>query len=100
MVVNEITKRLQQSNWAIECNTTPEVNLVLQSCENAGIGWKSGDAATKFKPNETYPLYIIFCNYDKSLIYVAGNNGDYSEKNGYKNITSWFFSALKGKNND
>lgn len=94
-----VIERLKESCWYVVCNSTAEVNLILQFCKKVGIGWRSGDVATKFKPNETYPLCIIFCNYDQSIMYVKGDSGDYSEKNGYENITSWIFNAIRGENN-
>ena len=98
-LIEQVIERLKESCWYVVCNSTAEVNLILQFCEKAGIGWRTGDDATKFNPNETYPLCIIFCNYDQYIMYVEGDSGDYSEKNGYENITSWIFNVIRGENN-
>lgn len=107
-VANELDKdnehvieRLKKSCWYVVCETVEEVDLLLQVCEKAGMIWDDGEKATEFKPYEydTLPLYICYCNHDRSIFYVIDNNEDYSEKNGYENITDWFFNAIREDNN-
>ena len=101
MVNEQVIERLKKSCWYVVCETVEEVDLLLQVCKKAGIIWDDGEKATEFKPYEhdPLPLYICYCNHDRSIFYVTDNNEDYSEKNGYENITDWLFNAIKGKNN-
>ena len=101
MFNEQITERLKKSCWYVVCETVEEVDLLLQVCEKAGMIWDDGEKATEFKPYEhdPLPLYICYCNHDRSIFYVTDNNEDYSEKNGYENITDWLFNAIKGENN-
>ena len=102
MFNEQVIEWLPQNAWYVECKTKQDVDLLLLVCKKAGIKWINGSEATEFKPYEHDPLslYICYCNHDRSIFYVTDNNEDYSEKNGYENITSWFFNAIKGENND
>lgn len=97
----QVIERLKKSCWYVVCETVEEVDLLLQVCEKAGMIWDDGEKATEFKPYEhdPLPLYICYCNHDRSIFYVIDNNEDYSEKNGYENITDWFFYVIRGENN-
>lgn len=97
----QVIERLKKSCWYVVCETVEEVDLLLQVCKKAGMIWDDGEKATEFKPYEHDPLpfYICYCNHDRSIFYVTDNNEDYSEKNGYENITDWLFNAVKGENN-
>ena len=101
-LIEQVIERLKKSCWYVVCETVEEVDLLLQVCKKAGMIWDDGEKATEFKPYEHDPLslYICYCNHDRSIFYVTDNNEDYSEKNGYENITSWFFNAIRGENND
>lgn len=100
-LIEQVIKRLKKSCWYVVCETVEEVDLLLQVCEKAGMIWDDGEKATEFKPYEhdPLPLYICYCNHDRSIFYVIDNNEDYSEKNGYENITDWFFYVIRGENN-
>ena len=100
-LIEQVIERLKKSCWYVVCETVEEVDLLLQVCKKAGIIWDDGEKATEFKPYEhdPLPLYICYCNHDRSIFYVIDNNEDYSEKNGYENITDWFFYAIRGENN-
>ena len=94
MTSKKIIERLQQKNWYITCTTPQELSLVLQVCDDAGIKWLSGERATEWDFDGSYPLYIDFCN---AISGIAGNlTGSYTGN--CTDITDWFFNAIK--NND
>ena len=94
MTSKKIIERLQQKNWYITCTTPQELSLVLQVCDDAGIKWLSGERATEWDFDGSYPLYIDFCN---AIDGIAGNlTGSYTGN--CTDITDWFFNAIK--NND
>lgn len=101
MANEQITERLKKGDWYIVCETVEKADLLLQACKKAGMIWDDGEKATEFKPYEhdSLPFYICYCNHDRSIFYVTDNNEDYSEKNGYENITDWFFYAIREENN-
>lgn len=107
-IIAQLKAQLKQKNWIIKCETVEGVDLLLQVCKELGMIWEDGEEATEFKPYEhdPLPLYICYCNHDKAIFYVEDDNEgdnenyfDYSEKNGYENITDWFFYAIRGENN-
>ena len=94
MISNAVKERLLQKNWRITCTTPQELSLVLQACDDAGIKWLSGEQATAWDFDGSYPLYIDFCN---AIDGIAGNlTGSYTGN--CTDITDWFFNAIK--NND
>ena len=94
MISNAVKERLLQKNWRITCTTPQELSLVLQACDDAGIKWLSGERATEWDFDGSYPLYIDFCN---AIDGIAGNlTGSYTGN--CTDITDWFFNAIK--NND
>lgn len=94
MVSNKVKERLLKKNWAVKCTTEQELNLVLQACDDAGIKWLSGEKATAWDFDGSYPLYIDFCN---AIDGIAGYlTGSYTGN--CTDITNWFFNAIK--NND
>ena len=104
-----IIERLLRGNWFTACKTAQEVDLILQSCENAGIKWVTHEKATEFKPYGQYPIYIFNENDDHTLHYYSSINGkkyskeeyelaaEYHEKRGYEDITDWYFNKIKNK---
>lgn len=91
MVSNKVKERLLKKNWAVKCTTEQELNLVLQACDDAGIKWLSGEKATAWDFDGSYPLYIDFCN---AIDGIAGNlTGSYTGN--CTDITDWFFNAIK-----
>ena len=94
MISNAVKERLLQKNWAVKCTTEQELSLVLQACDDAGIKWLSGERATEWDFDGSYPLYIDFCN---AIDGITGNlTGSYTGN--CTDITDWFFNAIK--NND
>ena len=91
MISNAVKERLLQKNWRITCTTPQELSLVLQACDDAGIKWLSGETATEWDFDGSYPLYIDFCNA------IDGITGDLtgSYKGNCTDITDWFFNAIK-----
>lgn len=104
-----IIERLLRGNWFTACKTAQEVDLILQSCENAGIKWVTHEKATEFKPYGQYPIYIFNEYDDHTLHYYSSINGkkyskeeyelaaEYHEKRGYEDITDWYFNKIKNK---
>ena len=105
MFSNEIIAQLKQNDWIIECESVEKVYWLLQACEEAGIKCRSGRRATKFKPNaKKYPIIIIYCAEDKTIHQGMESKAGalvsfFVKEMGYKNITDWFFNAIKGENN-
>lgn len=94
MISNAVKERLLQKNWRITCTTPQELSLVLQACDDAGIKWLSGETATEWDFDGSYPLYIDFCN---AIDGITGNlTGSYTGN--CTDITDWFFNSIK--NND
>lgn len=94
MISNAVKERLLQKNWRITCTAQQELSLVLQACDDAGIKWLSGETATEWDFDGSYPLYIDFCN---AISGITGNlTGSYTGN--CTDITDWFFNAIK--NND
>lgn len=94
MISNAVKERLLQKNWAVKCTTEQKLSLVLQACDDAGIKWLSGEKATSWDFDGSYPLYIDFCN---AIDGITGNlTGSYTGN--CTDITDWFFNAIK--NND
>lgn len=98
MISNEIKERLLQKDWYVECKTKQDTDLVLQACDDAGIIWLDGDKATTWSPLKKYPLCIAFYKYKSGITYDYNAYYDSYEEYGLKNITDWFFNAIK--NND
>lgn len=91
MISNAVKERLLQKNWAVKCTTEQKLSLVLQACDDAGIKWLSGEKATAWDFDGSYPLYIDFCN---AIDGIAGNlTGSYTGN--CTDITDWFFNAIK-----
>ena len=91
MISNKVKERLLKKNWAVKCTTEQELNLVLQACDDAGIKWLSGEKATAWDFDGSYPLYIDFCN---AISGITGNlTGSYTGN--CTDITDWFFNAIK-----
>ena len=91
MISNAVKERLLQKNWRITCTTPQELSLVLQACDDAGIKWLSGEKATAWDFDGSYPLYIDFCN---AISGITGNlTGSYTGN--CTDITDWFFNAIK-----
>jgi len=94
MISNKVKERLLKKNWSVKCTTEQELSLVLQACDDAGIKWLSGEQATAWDFDGSYPLYIDFCN---AIDGITGNlTGSYTGN--CTDITSWLFNAIK--NND
>lgn len=105
MANEQVIERLRQGDWIIECKSAKKVEWLLQACEEAGIKCRSGRRATKLKPNaQIYPIIIIYCAEDKTIHQGMESKAGalvsfFVKKMGYKNITDWFFNAIKGENN-
>lgn len=94
MTNKEVIARLKQKNWYVKCQNKQDAGLVLQACDDAGIKWLSGETATEWDFDGSYPLYIDFCN---AIDGITGNlTGSYTGN--CTDITDWFFNAIK--NND
>lgn len=94
MTNKEVIARLKQKNWYVKCQNKQDAGLVLQACDDAGIKWLSGEKATAWDFDGSYPLYIDFCN---AISGITGNlTGSYTGN--CTDITDWFFNAIK--NND
>ena len=94
MINQQVIERLKLKNWYVTCQNEQECNLVLQACDDAGIKWLSGEKATSWDFDGSYPLYIDFCN---AIDGITGNlTGSYTGN--CTDITDWFFNAIK--NND
>ena len=94
MTNKEVIARLKQKNWYVKCQNKQDAGLVLQACDDAGIKWLSGEKATSWDFDGSYPLYIDFCN---AISGITGNlTGSYTGN--CTDITDWFFNAIK--NND
>lgn len=98
MISKEVKERLLQKDWYVECKTKQDTDLVLQACDDAGIIWLDGDKATTWSPLKKYPLCIAFYKYKSGITYDYNAYYDSYEEYGLKNITDWFFNAIK--NND
>ena len=94
MISNEVKERLLQKGWYIECRTKQDADLVLQTCDDAGITCNSGHKATGFQPYIHYPADIGFCDEDNGITQAI----TYYKESEIENITDWFFNAIK--NND
>lgn len=105
MANEHVIEWLPQNDWIIECKSAKKVEWLLQACEEAGIKCRSGRRATKFKPNaKKYPIIIIYCAEDKTIHQGMESKAGalvsfFVKEMGYKNITDWFFNAIKGENN-
>lgn len=98
MVSNAVKERLLQKDWYVECKTKKDADLVLQTCDEAGIIWRDGDKATEWKQFKQYPLCIIFYQNKCGVMYDYSVDFSYYKENEMENITDWFFNAIK--NND
>lgn len=94
MISNEIKERLLQKDWYVECKTEQEANLLLRACDDAGIIWNAGQKATEFKPYKHCSVDIGFREEDDGIT----QDIKYYKESEIKNITGWFFNAIK--NND
>ena len=90
----QIIERLKQGNWYVRCQTKRESDLILQSCDEAGLEWSGGQKAVEFTPYNPYPLDIGFRGEEFGITYGT----TYYKESGHENITDWFFNAIK--NND
>ena len=94
MISNEVKERLLQKDWYVECKTEQEANLLLRACDDAGIIWNAGQKATEFKPYKHCSVDIGFREEDDGIT----QDIKYYKESEIKNITGWFFNAIK--NND
>ena len=94
MTSKKIIERLKQGNWYVRCQTKLESDLILQSCDEAGLEWSGGQKAVEFTPYNHYPLDIGFRGEEFGITYGT----TYYKESGHENITDWFFNAIK--NND
>ncbi|WP_294966525.1 hypothetical protein [uncultured Gilliamella sp.] len=93
--VNEhVIEWLPQNAWYVECKTKQDVDLVLHVCREAGISSVERENIIKIL---RCPIEIGFSSKCFKSIEYAYNKA--SEILGLKNISDWFFSAIKGKNN-
>lgn len=98
MISNEVKERLLQKGWYIECRTKQDADLVLQTCDDAGITWVTEKKATIGNPSGPYPLYITFYKHNNGITCDVCAYYDSYEKHGLESITGWFFNKIK--NND
>lgn len=94
MVSDKVIVRLQKSDWYVVCETKQDVDLVLHVCREAGISSVERENIIKIL---RCPIEIGFSSKCFKSIEYAYNKA--SEILGLKNISDWFFSAIKGKNN-
>ena len=87
----QIIERLKQGNWYVHCQTKRESDLILQSCDEAGLEWSGGQKATEFTPYNHYPLDIGFRGEEFGITHGT----KYYKESGHENITDWFFNAIK-----
>lgn len=102
MANEQLIEQLRQGNWYVVCETVEKADLLLQTCEKAGLKWnKIFKKATEFNPFKILSLKTGlktgFCRSNKGLTYSSSNAYD---KFGLENITDWFFNAIKEENND
>ncbi|OCG12645.1 hypothetical protein [Gilliamella apicola] len=97
MTNEQVIGRLKQGNWYVEYKTEQEVNLILEACDEAEITWVDGDKATEWKQFGLYPSCITFYKHHHGITYSFDLSDDEKEM---QNITSWFFDAIKGEDND
>ena len=91
MTNEQVIERLKQGNWYVHCQTKRESDLILQSCDEAGLEWSGGQKATEFTPYNHYPLDIGFRGEEFGITHGT----KYYKESGHENITDWFFNAIK-----
>lgn len=94
MANEQLIEQLRQDDWYVVCKTTQDVDLVLHVCREAGISSVEREDIIKIL---RCPIEIGFSSEFFKSIEYAYNKA--SEILGLKNISDWFFSAIKGENN-
>ena len=94
MANEQLIERLRQGDWYVVCETKQDVDLVLHVCREAGISSVERENIIKIL---RCPIEIGFSSKCFKSIEYAYNKA--SEILGLKNISDWFFSAIKGENN-
>ena len=101
-LIGQVIERLKKGGWYVVCKTKQDVDLLLLVCKKAGLKWIDGSEATKWIDScpeielTGFEIEIGFCRSNKGLTHAISNAYD---ELGLENISDWFFSAIKGKNN-
>ncbi|OTP82391.1 hypothetical protein [Gilliamella apicola] len=92
MTNEQVIEQLKQGNWYVECYAYSETYTLLCACDDAGIKWRTSVKATDFIPKALDLLEIGCRTAGKG---ISCSLQPYCGKNGYENITNWFFDAIK-----